>query len=190
MSEREGYLHDYVAAGLIGYVIGWLGLYYFSGAAYEWGIYVAIQFLASLIGFIPGGFVAAYINFRFHRVEGDLKMAGLTAGFISGIVHALYIMLIILYRAASSDITAFSAASMVVTMIFGFVFYSIGGYICGHLEETPLAMPAALDLSRLVTRAPPPPPAAETHMCSGCGKPLTYIKQYDKWYCHECKKYA
>jgi NADH pyrophosphatase NudC (nudix superfamily) len=25
--------------------------------------------------------------------------------------------------------------------------------------------------------------------CPTCGKPLTFIEQYDRWYCYNCKKY-
>jgi len=33
---------------------------------------------------------------------------------------------------------------------------------------------------------PPPPPA---NPCPTCGKPLTFVKEYDRWYCHNCKEY-
>ncbi len=34
--------------------------------------------------------------------------------------------------------------------------------------------------------APPPPPVKP---CPKCGKPLTHVKQYDRWYCNSCKEY-
>jgi hypothetical protein len=34
---------------------------------------------------------------------------------------------------------------------------------------------------------PPPPP---TYTCPTCGEPLTYIQQYNRWYCQKDKKYA
>jgi len=38
---------------------------------------------------------------------------------------------------------------------------------------------------------PPPPPtsAPPTPKCPTCGQPLTYIQQYQRWYCQNCKKY-
>jgi len=29
-----------------------------------------------------------------------------------------------------------------------------------------------------------------TPLCPKCGRPLTYIKEYDRWYCYNCKEYA
>jgi len=29
----------------------------------------------------------------------------------------------------------------------------------------------------------------QTPMCPKCGKPATWIEQYKRWYCHECKEY-
>ncbi len=37
---------------------------------------------------------------------------------------------------------------------------------------------------------PPPPPAPSTPPCPSCGSPLTYIPQYQRWYCYKEKKYA
>ncbi len=36
--------------------------------------------------------------------------------------------------------------------------------------------------------APPPPPP--TPPCPTCGKPLSYIQQYQRWYCYNEKKYV
>lgn len=36
---------------------------------------------------------------------------------------------------------------------------------------------------------PPPPPTGVTPTCSTCGQPLTFIQQYGRWYCYNCKKY-
>lgn len=34
---------------------------------------------------------------------------------------------------------------------------------------------------------PPPSPAAQ--ICPTCGRPATYIQQYNRWYCYNCGKY-
>jgi hypothetical protein len=37
---------------------------------------------------------------------------------------------------------------------------------------------------------PPPPPNFVTPTCPICGGPLSYIQQYQRWYCYKDKKYA
>jgi hypothetical protein len=37
---------------------------------------------------------------------------------------------------------------------------------------------------------PPPPPPTPTYTCPTCGESLTYIQQYNRWYCYKDKKYA
>jgi hypothetical protein len=40
---------------------------------------------------------------------------------------------------------------------------------------------------------PPPPPAAgapATPFCGNCGKPTTYVPQYGRYYCYDCKLYV
>jgi hypothetical protein len=34
-----------------------------------------------------------------------------------------------------------------------------------------------------------PPQAQQVSYCSTCGKPLTWIPQYSRWYCYNCQKY-
>jgi len=38
--------------------------------------------------------------------------------------------------------------------------------------------------------APPPLEVEEERKCLTCGQNLAYVEQYDRWYCHNCKKYA
>jgi len=38
--------------------------------------------------------------------------------------------------------------------------------------------------------APPPAEVEEEKKCLTCGQNLAYVEQYDRWYCHNCKKYA
>lgn len=40
--------------------------------------------------------------------------------------------------------------------------------------------------SATMPNPPPPPP----YPCPTCGEPLTYIPQYNRWYCHKDQKYA
>ena len=41
-----------------------------------------------------------------------------------------------------------------------------------------------------VVPAPPSPMPQRVFYCRDCGKPLTYISQYQSWYCENCKAYA
>ena len=37
---------------------------------------------------------------------------------------------------------------------------------------------------------PPPPPAPAAPVCPTCGYPLSYIQQYQRWYCYREQKYV
>jgi hypothetical protein len=50
-----------------------------------------------------------------------------------------------------------------------------------------LVAAALLIRGRKLPYPPPPPEPAKT--CPTCGKPLSYIKEYDRWYCYSCKEY-
>ncbi len=34
------------------------------------------------------------------------------------------------------------------------------------------------------------PKSGEKPLCPSCGKPLTFIEQYQRWYCYSCEKYV
>jgi hypothetical protein len=36
----------------------------------------------------------------------------------------------------------------------------------------------------------PPPPPQQVFYCTNCGKPMSFIEQYKRWYCSNCKIYA
>lgn len=37
---------------------------------------------------------------------------------------------------------------------------------------------------------PFPRPSLPPPRCPSCSYPLTYVPEYDNWYCHECEEYA
>jgi hypothetical protein len=41
----------------------------------------------------------------------------------------------------------------------------------------------------LALRRRPRHPPAPGYPCPTCGKPLTFVKEYDRWYCYNCKEY-
>jgi hypothetical protein len=53
-----------------------------------------------------------------------------------------------------------------------------------------LVVAGVVALLRKEKHPPPPPPSpTQTVYCTTCGKPLTYVQQYQKWYCEKCKEY-
>jgi hypothetical protein len=53
----------------------------------------------------------------------------------------------------------------------------------------PAASPSTLPSPSPTPPPPPPPLAPVAQMCPTCRKPLTFIQQYGRWYCYNCKKY-
>ncbi len=41
-----------------------------------------------------------------------------------------------------------------------------------------------------VRQAPPPPPQPQQYPCQKCGQPLSFIQQYNRWYCYNCQTYV
>jgi ribosomal protein L37AE/L43A len=62
-------------------------------------------------------------------------------------------------------------------------------------ESTPVAqaavVPAPVVAVPAAEAAPAPRPAQHAeHPCPTCGRELTYIAQYNRWYCYYCQRYA
>jgi len=80
----------------------------------------------------------------------------------------------------------------------------VGAVVCMFLAaytDTPEFLTAGLFLlilgivlmvvARMVGKPkPPPPPPPPAYNCPTCGNPLTFIEQYQRWYCPNCKKYV
>jgi len=47
-----------------------------------------------------------------------------------------------------------------------------------------------LELKEKEEKPAPPLEVEEERKCLTCGGKLVYVEQYDRWYCHSCKKYA
>ena len=87
MSNREGYLHDYLAASFVGVILALLNTVMAGAAIGSWGIFVALIIVLGLFLFIPAGFTASYLNFRFHKMGENVAMAGLSAGLFTAVVY-------------------------------------------------------------------------------------------------------
>jgi hypothetical protein len=192
MSLRDGYLLDYLVASFIGLAFGIAVATPAIYAVPNWGPYMGAIFLAAIFGFIPSGFAASYINFRLHRMDENKEMAGLSAGFFTAFVYLIIDLIItLIFGIIYTDNAANYFIAWVISVVIGFIFMPIGGYLSGFLEARPIAMPAFFDLSSLFRGVPPPPPppSATAQVCPTCGKPLTFVQQYNRWYCTNCKKY-
>jgi len=58
--------------------------------------------------------------------------------------------------------------------------------------DRPIIVPSAGQTTAPPVQAqppPPPPPPQAAQNCPTCGGSLTFIQQYNRWYCYNCKKY-
>jgi uncharacterized membrane protein len=189
VGQREGYLHDYLAAAFIGMSIGMIVSLPAASAAGDWGKFIGALVVVSIFGFIPGGFVSGYINFRFHSMGDNAEMSGLTAGFFTAFVYTIIQLIISLTYVIMGSKADIIFIAWILSVVFAFIFFSIGGYVSGMLERRPFAMPGIFSLSRIMRAPPPPPPPGAVQMCPTCGQPMTFVQQYNRWYCTNCKKY-
>jgi hypothetical protein len=122
----------------------------------------------------------------------NLEMSGLSAGFFTALVYAIVDLIITLVYAIMGANAGNVFIGWVISVVFGFLFFTLGGYLSGMLEKRPFAMPSIFNLSniRRGAAAPPPPPGTTTMTCQSCGSPLRYIQQYQRWYCDKEQKYA
>ena len=192
MTLKEGYLLDNMVPGFLGFVFGVLSLSIATGnAGGDLVKFTGILIVADIFYVIPGGMVAAYLNFKFHKVGERLEMAGFSCGFFTAIVYTIITLFQTIVSAALSPGYAGGFfVGWIISVIFAFIFYMLGGYFAGYLERKPFAMPTIFDMSRISSAPPPPPPVTATQTCPTCGSPLRYIQQYQRWYCDKEQKYV
>ncbi|MGA3192817.1 MAG: hypothetical protein ABSD73_09955 [Candidatus Bathyarchaeia archaeon] len=192
MASREGYLHDYLVASFVGIAFGMVVASPAGLVLGDWGRYIGAMVVAGLFGFVPGGLTSGYINFRFHQMGENPEMSGLSAGFFTAIVYTIVDLIITLVYAILGADAGRVFIGWVIAVVFGFIFFTLGGYLSGMLEKRPFAMPSMFNLSRIQrgAAAPPPPPPGAANTCPSCGSPLRYIQQYQRWYCDKEKKYV
>ena len=66
--------------------------------------------------------------------------------------------------------------------VMGFV-----GAVMVAISVYRLVEPISTQRSEVSREKTPPPPSAQ---CPTCNEPMELIKEYGKWYCWKCKKYA
>jgi hypothetical protein len=79
----------------------------------------------------------------------------------------------------------------IVMLTLGNIWWRI---LCEYLIITFRIYDETVSINRKIgpegVQMPPPPPPPEVRTCPTCGGPLTYIDQYQRWYCYKCKKYV
>jgi len=60
----------------------------------------------------------------------------------------------------------------------------------GDVQALVVPAVAATPTPEVVTGPPTIPTAKVEHPCPTCGRALTYIQQYNRWYCYSCRAYA
>jgi hypothetical protein len=190
MALREGFLHDYLVPSFLGFLFGVLALSIAAGSK-DLVRFTGVLIVMDIFYVIPGGIVAAYLNFRFHKVGEKVEMAGLSCGLFTAVVYTIITLFQTIVSAALDTANAGGVfVGWIISVIFAFIFYMLGGYFAGFLERKPFAMPAIFDMSRISSVPPPPPIATTAQTCPTCGSPLRYIQQYQRWYCDKEQKYV
>ena len=156
----------------------------YCGAAWVGAIGVAIWLLiggaVSIIVYLQMKSIEAKVNNHQYEEAKTQTLIWMVLGFIFGII--LGIVLLIAFIKFDPLITAQRNQAM-------------GGgqmpppgappmYAAPQPMVAPMAPPPAA--------APPPPPtgAQAAPFCGTCGKPTTYIPQYGRYYCYDCKQYV
>ncbi len=126
-----------------------------------------------------------------------LAYIGLIAGAVAGSLAVSYLFIFLSYfvggviigkkspgrtiiepgiaSAIASFLPGISGLGIIVSFLMGVA----GGYVGEKWQDSSMEQ-------QVSTRAQP---AAETRFCPSCGKPMTYIPEYQAYYCHNCQKY-
>jgi hypothetical protein len=144
------------------------------------------EFALGLAGGILG-LVAAPILFL---AGGILAAFGLSSGVTLVGVSVVGGILSIIGLIGAAFVKSHPKASGVMMLLSGLLgLFVVLGFWLGALLLLVAGVVALLRKEKPTT-APPPPPTQTKFFCTSCGKPLTYVQQYQKWYCESCKQYA
>jgi len=190
-----------IVGGLIGFAIG--------TAIGGWFIGLIVSILAAIIGsalfiFIANvaiGFTAGILTFMVVGALTGSTLVGLVAGFVAFVVTIAFI------EAAIGVVTAVVGGLLVGigVMWLGLdmlivVVVMLGSMVLGGAFQM-LALKEESDLrararrlgtdSPLMTKAAaaPAPPPMTGRSCARCGGSMTYISEYNRYYCQKCARY-
>jgi hypothetical protein len=144
------------------------------------------EFVLGLAGGILG-LVAAPILFL---AGGILAAFGLSSGVTLVGVSVVGGILSIIGLIGAAFVKSHPKASGVMMLLSGLLgLFVVLGFWLGALLLLVAGIVALLRKEKPTT-PPLPPPAQSKFFCTNCGKTLTYVQQYQKWYCENCKQYA
>jgi ABC-type transport system involved in multi-copper enzyme maturation permease subunit len=127
-----------------------------------------------------------------------LAYIGLIAGAVAGSLAVSYLFIFLSYFAGgviigkkspgrtiiepgiASAIASFLPGISGLGIIVSFLMGVAGGYVGEKWQDS-----EGRKVQAILTRET----AAETRFCPSCGKPMTYIPEYQAYYCHNCQKY-
>ncbi|MEM3788715.1 MAG: hypothetical protein QXN95_02470 [Candidatus Bathyarchaeia archaeon] len=123
--------------------------------------------------------------------------------FVAGFFLSFYPLApLYIWQLSGGAITPLTTISIVVLIIFiiavalsiiiGFFPMVVVDFIFNaNAKKISAQKPEGGTIQPLAPPPPPPPPyAGKAFTCRKCGKALTYIHQYRRWYCYNCKEYA
>lgn len=163
-----------------------------------------------LVGMLVGilGAVIGSALFVFLAQVGLGLVAGLLTYVVASSVLESYIISVVLAAVAFVATIAFIEQAIgVVTAVVGGLLVGIGLIWLDVTDMTvvvivmfgTMVFGSAFQLSvikekreareRGVGVAAPVAPPMPGRMCPKCGKPLTYVPEYDRYYCHSCQRY-
>ncbi len=190
-----------IVGGLIGFAIG--------TAIGGWLVGFMVSILAAIIGsalfiFIANvaiGFTAGALTFIVVGALTGSTLVGLVAGFVAFVVTIVFI------EAAIGVVTAVVGGLLVGigAMWLGLdmlivVVVMLGSMILGGAFQM-LALKEETDLRARARRvgsdsplamraaAAPAPPPMTVRSCARCGAAMTYISEYNRYYCQKCARY-
>jgi len=123
--------------------------------------------------FFAGGFIAA--------LGGPTTLFGWAIG--GGILSIIGLI-------GAAFVKSHPRPAGVIMLVCGFLglFVALGLWI-GALLLLVSGIIALIRKEKAV-QPPTPPIPQQVFYCRNCGKPLTYISQYQRWYCENCRAYA
>ncbi|MEM2930905.1 MAG: hypothetical protein QW797_08630 [Thermoproteota archaeon] len=129
-------------------------------------------------------FKAALVLLAFMIVWGILGMVIMFSGVFTGVFGQMFS---ITDEPPYFTVNWAAIGAGVIMMIIGILILVVGTWASIFkifteliVEEVRKILPAA---------APVSPAATSTPTCAKCGTPLTYVQQYQRWYCPNCKEY-
>ena len=142
------------------------------------------EFIIGLIGGILGIVVAPGIFF----LGGLIGAFGLRAGMAvaEGAVAGAVLSIIGLVGVAFVKSHPKAAGLMMVGSGLLGLFVALGLWVGALL----LLVAGIIALVRKEKKVPPPPIPASSYYCTNCGRPMSWVSQYQRWYCESCKTYA